>query len=195
MPQRMTPNARAGAIALAVFASAYCLLSLAGPLLGPMAFVSWLGFSFGVLCLCEELGPAKPLNRAGLIIFLAAFSARVLVLVRIDSTVSMRAELLFAFATMSALLLWSVALLHRPRAPRAVGAVGTALVGSTLALILSAHLLVGGAAIWGFGTLFAALYEPALDSHGAVTAINVILAIWSIIVARLMWTSDLRSGS
>src|SRR5271165_213822 len=145
---QVSRNARSGAIALASCTSVHFLVDLQGMRLAPLALVSWLGVSFGVLCLCEELGASRPLNRAGLVLFSAAFGARLLMTVAVDSTLYARAELLFAFATMGALLFWSVALMHRRQAPRAFGIAGTALTGSTLALILAAHLLVGTATIW-----------------------------------------------
>jgi len=187
-------NARTGAIALAVFAPLHWLVSLAGTIFAPLAFACWLGISFGILCLCEELGAAKPLNRGGLVLFGAAFCARLLMTIATEPALHIRAELVFAFAMMGALLLWSVALMHRPRASRAVGMVGTAVAGSTLGLILLAHLLVGGATILGFGALFAALADPAHATQAAMLTLNVVLALWGVLISGLLWTHDLRSA-
>ncbi|SDC04282.1 hypothetical protein SAMN05444678_101202 [Sphingomonas sp. YR710] len=194
MFQPIGRNARTGAIALAIFAPAHCLAGLAGAIFAPAAFACWLGISFGILCLCDELGAAKPLNRAGLVLFGAAFSARLLMVVTVEPATHVRAELIFAFATMGALLLWSVALMHRPRAPRTVGIFGTAIAGSTLALILSAHLLMGSATIWGFGTLFAALSTPTIDTRGAMAVINAILSLWGLVTAGLLRAHSLRAA-
>ena len=193
MPELIVRNARTGAIALAVFAPLHFIVSLAGAKFGPMAFACWLGISFGILCLCEELGAAKPLNRAGLVLFGAAFCARLLMTVTVEPALYVRAELLFAFAAMGALLFWSVALVHRPRAPRTVGILGSALAGSMLGLILVAHLLVGTATIWGVGALFAALSSPTQDTREAMLTINAILALWSLITSGLLWRYSLRS--
>lgn len=54
--------------------------------------------------MCDELGSAKPLNRAGLILFGTAFCARLLMTVGAEPGLYIRAELLFAFSLMSALL-------------------------------------------------------------------------------------------
>lgn len=193
MPDAITRNARTGAISLAVFAPIHCFAGLAGAMFGPMGFASWLGISFGILCLCEELGAAKPLNRAGLILFGAAFCARSLMAVAVEPTLYVRAQLLFAFAIMAALLFWSLALMHRPQAPRTAGVLGTAIAGSTLGLILLTHLMLGGATIWGFGALFAALSSPTRDTGGAMLTINAVLTLWSLITSRLLWRHSLNS--
>lgn len=195
MSEPISRNARAGAVALVVFAPLHGVASFLGAMLAPMAFACWLGLSFGILCLCEELGAAKPLNRAGLVLFGAAFCARLLMSLAVEPALYVRAELLFAFATMGSLLFWSVALMHRPHAPRAVGMFGTAIAGSTLALIVSAHLVVGGATILGFGALFSALSSPTLDTRVAMTTINAIWTAWALVVSGLLWTQSVRSAS
>jgi hypothetical protein len=194
MPEPITHNARAGAIALAVCAPVHCLVSLQGAMLAPLAFASWLGVGFGILCLCEELGASRLLNRAGLVLFGAAFCSRLLMAVAADPALYVRAELLFAFCAMGALLFWSVALMHRRQAPRAVGILGAVVTGSSLTLILAAHLLVGSATIWGFSALFAALSDSMLDTRSAMTTINVILGSWGLVASRLLWTQSLLSS-
>ena len=193
MPESVSLNARSGAIALTVFAPLHFLVSLQGAAVAPLACATWLAVSFGVLCLCDELGPARPLNRAGLVLYAAAFSARLLMVVTGDPVSQARAELLFAFATMGSLLFWSAALMHRPRKPRAAGMLGAAMTGSTLALILAAHLLAGSASIWGFSELFDSLSSPSASAVHAMTTINGILCLWALISAGLMWTGALRS--
>ncbi len=194
MPEQISRNARVGAIALAIFAPAHGFVTLQGPDVSPLAFACWLGVSFGILCLCEELGAARPLNRAGLVLFGAAFCGRLIVVLAPDPTLNVRAQLLYAFAAMGALAFWSAALMHRPNASRAVGILGAAASGSTLALILVAHLMAGSATIWGFSRLFSALVNPALDTSGATTTINMILALWGLVTAGLLWTHSLRSA-
>lgn len=194
MPEQVTRNARIGAVALAIFAPLHGVVGLFGAMFAPLGFMCWLGVSFGVLCLSDELGAAKPLNRAGLILFGTAFCARLLMTLASEPMLHVRAEIAFAFATLGALLLWSVALMHRPHAPRTVGLFGLAVSGSTLALILSAHLLMGSVTIWGFGTLFAALADPALDTGTALATINAIVALWALIMSGMLWTRNLRSA-
>jgi hypothetical protein len=186
MSDPITRNARDGAIALAAFAPLHGLVSWRGAPLTPLAFACWLGLSFGVLCLADELGAAKPLNRAGLVLFAAAFVARALMALSVNPLLTARAQLLYAFAVMGALLSWSVALLHRRAAARAVGAVGAVVAGGGLAAILAAHLLVGGVTIFGFSALFLALANPTLDASGALATVDAILGFWALFAAALM---------
>jgi len=195
MSQSTRRNARTGAIALTLFAPLHCLAGLAGATLAPPGFACWLGISFGILCLCEELGAAKPLNRGGLVLFGAAFCARLLMTIAVEPALQVRAELVFAFAAMGALLLWSVALMHRPFAARAIGMLGAGFAGLALGLILLAHLIVGSAAMWGFGALFAALADPTHDTRTAMLTLNAILALWGVLTSGLLWTYDFRSAS
>ncbi len=195
MSEPATRNARTGAVALGLFAPLHCLVNLQGAALAPLAFASWLGVSFGILCLTEELGAARPLNRAGLVLFAAAFCARLLMAVAVDPALQARVQLLFAFAILGALLFWSAALMHRPRTPRVAGILGAAVAGSTLALILAAHLLVGSVTISGFSALFAAVSDPTRETLRAMTTINVILGLWGLAGAGLLWRNALRSGN
>ena len=193
MPAQISRNARTGAVALVLSSPLHALASLPGETLAPLAYICWLGVSFGVLCLCEELGVRKPLNRAGLILFGAAFCARSLMLVAADPQLYVRSVLFFAFAMMAALLFWSVALMHRSQAPRAVGIFGAAITASTLALIVAAHLLVGSITIWGFGGLFAAVSSSTPRTGDAMAVVDFVLCLWGVVTAYLLWTRDLRT--
>ena len=73
-PPAASLNSRVGALALTVCAPLNILLHLQGPSLGPLSYAVWVGLSFGLLCFCDEMGAARPLNRAGLVA-LAAIGA------------------------------------------------------------------------------------------------------------------------
>lgn len=181
-------NARVGAVALAIGGPLNLVLHAQGDRLGPLAYAAWLVFSLGAVCFCDEMGAGRPLNRAGLIAFAAAFCADTLALVGPGPA----ARLLYAFSLLLALVLWSVAMMHRTQAVRAVGSVGAALGGVALALLLAAHLLLGAVTIVGFSQLFAALDDPAKSAAGALVAIDAAAGIWALAVALLLWTGRLR---
>lgn len=185
-------NARAGALVLSVSAPFNLILHMQGARLGPLSYASWLGVSFGVLCFCEEMGAGKPLNRAGLVLFAAAFCANTVALLAIDPSLVARAHLLYAFVTLGALVLWSVALMHRTKAAKAVGAVGAALGGGALVLLVAAHLLLGTATILGFSQLFAMLDEPSRSTFDALAMIDSVLCFWGLATSVLLWNVRLR---
>jgi hypothetical protein len=186
-------NARVGAVALAVGAPLNLILHAQGDRLGPLAYAAWLVFSLGAACFCDEMGAGRPLNRAGLIAFAAAFCADTVALVGAGARPG--ARLLYAFCLLAALVLWSVAMMHRTRLVKAVGSAGATLGGVALALLLAAHLLLGAVTILGFSQLFAALDDPAKSAAGALVAVDATACIWALAVALLLWTGQLRDPS
>ncbi len=186
-------NARAGALVLSVSAPLNLILHMQGARLGPLSYVAWLGVSFGLLCFCEEMGAAKPLNRAGLVLFAAAFCADTLATVAIDPGVVARAHLLYAFAVLGALVFWSVALMHRTQAAKALGTIGAAVGAGALILLVAAHLLLGAATIFGFSQLFATVDDPSRSASGALALIDSLLCVWCLTTSALLWTGRLRT--
>jgi len=185
-------NARTGALVLSVSAPLNLILHMQGARLGPLSYAVWLGVSFGILCFCEEMGPSKPLNRAGLILFAGAFCADTVATLAVDPNLVARAHLLYAFATLGALVLWSVALMHRTKIAKAVGSVGAAVGGGALVLLVAAHLLLGTATILGFSQLYATLDESGQSTFGALAMIDSILCVWSLSISVLLWNVRLR---
>lgn len=192
-PLPISRNARAGALTLAIGAPLNLVLHMQGPMLGPLNYAAWLILSFGVLCFLEEMGARKPLNRAGLILFFAAFCADTVAVLSVDPAVIARAGLLYAFTTLGALFFWSVALMHRTRTARAIGTVGAAVGGVALVLLVAAHLLLGAATILGFSELFVALENPGQPTFTALAVINSVLLAWCLPTSILLWTTRLQS--
>jgi hypothetical protein len=186
-------NARIGALALAISGPLKLILHLQGPELGPLSYLAWLGLSFGILCFCEEMGAARPLNRAGLVLFAAAFGADTLAMLATDPIVVARSHLLYAFALLGALVLWSVALMHRTAGAGLAGAAGAVVGGGVLLTLIAAHLLLGAVSIVGFSQLFEALEGGGGSTLVAVAVIDTVLCVWSLLSAGLLWTARLRS--
>jgi hypothetical protein len=185
-------NARVGAVALAIGAPLNLILHAQGDRLGPLAYAAWLVFSLGAICFCDEMGAGRPLNRAGLIAFAAAFCSDTVVLVGSGPGSSAGARLLYAFCLLAALVLWCFAMMHRTPLVRAAGAAGAGLGGVALVLLVAAHLLLGTVTIVGFSQLSAALDDPTKSAAGALAAIDAVACIWALGVAALLWTGRLR---
>ena len=192
-PLPISRNARAGALALAIGAPLNLIFHMQGPKLEPLSYAAWMALSFGVLCFLEEMGVRKPLNRAGLVLFFAAFFADTVAVLSVDPAVVARAGLLYAFTTLGALIFWSVALMHRTRTARAIGTIGTAVGGVALVLLVAAHLLLGAATILGFSELFVALENPGQSTFTALVVIDSVLLAWCLPTSILLWTTRLQS--
>jgi hypothetical protein len=187
-------NARSGAVALAVSAPINLVLHGQGLALGPLAYLFWLALSFGVWCYCSEMGAARPLNRAGLVLFAAAFIADTAVLISTDPGLIARARLVYAFATLGAVVVWSVAMMHRTGPAKLAGSVGAWLGAGALVVLVAAHLLIGVVTVFGFSQLFEAVGHQAADPRGALTVIDGVLCAWSLTAAGLLWADRLRSS-
>lgn len=190
---RGSTNGRIGALAMAVSAPANLVLHMHGQTLGPLSYVAWLVLSFGILCFCEEMGAGKPLNRAGLVLFAASFWANTMATFTVDPAMLARANLLYAFSALGAVVLWSIALMHRKEAVRAMGTVGAAVGGGALLLLIMAHLLLGASTIVGFSQLFAALDQSRQGPPYALTVIDAVICVWSLSTALLLWTGRVRA--
>ena len=186
-------NARVGAVTLLLGALLQVIASMLTALATPWAYGGWLVFCFGALCLCEELGVVRPLNRAGLVLLGAAFCARTILLVLPTGETAMRAELAYAFTCIGAVLLWSVALMHREHQIKGAGLLGSALSGGTLMLLLAGHLAAGGASFFGFSEIFLAINRPEVGSFRAMISISAVIGAWSLIVAGLLSTTVLNN--
>jgi hypothetical protein len=158
----------------------------------PWAFGGWLVFCFGALALCEELGPTKPLNRAGLVLLAAAFGARCLLVIVPAGEAASRAEWAYIFTILGATQFWSVALMHRKGQIRGFGAAGSALSGGTLVLLLLAHLALGSAGFAGLAGLAALIKHGDARLGAAVIGSSVVLALWSVFVGGLLSRTGLN---
>jgi hypothetical protein len=190
---RPSLNARVGALALALGAPLNLVLHLEGGRLAPLSYVAWLAVSFGLWCFAGEMGAARPLNRAGLVLLAAAFCADTLAMLATDPGEAARARLVYAFAVLGALVFWSVALMHRTRAARAIGTLGATVGAGALVLLVAAHLLLGTATILGASQLFAALDQPAHAASAALAMIDSVLCVWSLTTAWLLWRGRLAA--
>jgi len=184
-------NAQVGAIALALSATLGAAIIWRGPGLVPLRIVALFGTALGLVCLCDELGAGRPLNRAGLILFAGAFCAKLLMLVSADPLTAARATITYAFAMFGALLLWSVALLHHSGAAKRMGALGTAASIASIAFLIAGHLAVALGSLAGFAGLYAALDGSAEKARSASVTIETIAWLWCLAASGLLWHSPI----
>ena len=192
-PLGASPHTRVAAATLAIGALANLGLRLGGPMLAPLNYAAWLVVGFGAWSFGEAMGLARPLNRAGMLLFAAAFCAATVALLAADPATLVRAQRLYAFAVLGALIFWSVAMMHRRSAVRTTGLVGASVGAGAIGLLVVAHVLLGTATVFGFSQLFSD--QPGGAPTSALAAIDGLLALWSLAAAALMWTGRLLPGS
>jgi hypothetical protein len=180
-------NGRAGAIALAVAACAILVLSLTATPLAPLRILTLSVSAFAVWSFCDEMGLKKPLNRAGLVFFSMAAVAKLDIALGLAAQFVGRYDLLYATFTLLAVMFWSIALLHRQRKLKVVGAIGVLATLAPLAAIIAGHIVVGLGAAIGVQSMLAATEGASPTDLSFVTTVERIFGIWSYAAAWLLW--------
>ena len=142
-------NARVGSIALVVGAVALLVLATQEHSLAPLRLLTLGILTFGVWAFCDEMGMRKPLIRAGFVAFMLAVFSRVSALVGGHSDSLGRHYLLYAFALLIAMLIWSVAYLHRQRDLKFAGALGAVASIAPIVALVFGHIALGAGAVFG----------------------------------------------
>lgn len=152
------------------------LFTLAGTLIWPqliplriLAAIMMMSGYWGVL---QLMGLSRPLNRlAGVFALYGAMGQGVWLL---SPEAPQSFGVLYVFGLLSAMLITSIAAVHRQNALRTAGFVGMAAVGTPLAFIIGGHLLLGG-----FGVLGLSMGVSGISGES--------LRIWPVEVVFLVW--------
>jgi hypothetical protein len=182
-------NARVGAVALALCGFLTLLLSHVTASLAPMRLLAVAGFAFAAWCFCDEMGLRKPLNRAGFVLFGIAMAAKVQRILGVGEGVAGRYDVLFAAFVMLALLMWSVAFMHRQRSVKVVGAVGAIASLTPIVALVVGHLAVGAGAFLGVKGLLAG---GDGGDHTFMTMVERMLGLSGYVAAWLLWRGHIR---
>jgi hypothetical protein len=188
-------NARVSAVALVVGAIAQIALSSLGHPFTPLRILTIGICTLGVWAFCDEMGMRKPLIRAGFVAFVLAEFSRASALMDPQSPVIGRHYVLYAFAVMIALLLWSVAFLHRQRELKVAGAIGAAATIAPILAMIVGHIALGAGAVFGIGSLMAAADGAQLNDYSFIKALDVLFAIWALVSAWFLWRGHIKAGN
>ncbi|TCV85844.1 hypothetical protein [Sulfurirhabdus autotrophica] len=180
-------NAKVGAVTLAVAAFMTLLLSHIDTSLAPLRILTLTVAAFAAWAFCDEMGLRKPLNRAGFIFFTIAAITKVQISLGIATEFAGRYYLLYAAFLLLAVLFWSIALLHRQRELKVIGAVGVIATLAPIAAIIVGHIVVGLGAALGVGSLLAATEGGPLTNLSFVTMVERIFGLWGYVAAWLLW--------
>ena len=180
-------NARTAAVGLVAAAFMTLLLTHVSAPLAPLRLLTLAIAAFAAWAFCDEMGMKKPLNRAAFVFFAIAVIAKVQIALGLMPELAGRYNLLYAAFLLMAVLLWSVAFLHRQRALKIVGAVGVLAAGFPIAAIVVGHLVVGVGTAFGVSALLAATNGAAPTDLGFVTLVERIFGLWAYVAAWLLW--------
>lgn len=187
-------NAKVGAVSLAAAAFLTLLLSHFPEPLAPLRLMTLAVTAFAAWAFCDEMGLRKPLNRAGFVFFAIAAATKVQIALGLAERFAGRYYLLYAAFLLLAMLSWSMALLHRQRTLKVVGAVGVLATLAPIAAIVIGHLAVGLGAALGVGALLSAAEGGAPSDLGFVTLVERTFGLWAYVVAWLLWRGHIKSA-
>lgn len=193
--QSISRNAKVGSVALAAAAFLTLLLSHFSASLAPLRLLTAAIGTFAVWAFCDEMGMAKPLNRAGFVAFAIAAAAKVQVTVGVRPEVLGRYDLLYAAFLLLALLFWSVAFLHRQRGLKVLGAVGVVASLSPIVALIVGHIVLGAGAILGVDAILSATSGAAPTDRGFVTFVERMFGLWGYLAAWLLWRGHVRAAA
>jgi hypothetical protein len=187
-------NAKAGAVALGVSAFMTLVLTHTSVPLAPLRLLTLAVAAFSAWAFCDEMGLRKPLNRAGFVFFAIAVVAKVQIALGLAAQFVGRYYLLYSAFLLVAVLLWSVAFLHRQRDLKIVGAVGVAASLAPIAALVTGHLAVGFGAAIGVEAMMSATEGNSPSNLSFVTLVERIFGLWGYIAAWLLWRGHIKSS-
>jgi hypothetical protein len=190
-----TLNAKVGAVTLAIGAFLTLALSLTSTPLAPLRIITLAIATFAAWAFSDEMGIRKPLNRAGIILFAIAAFAKVQIALGVDMHLVGRYLLLYSAFLLLAVLFWSIALLHRQRELKIVGAVGLLATAAPIAAIVVGHIAVGVGATLGVSSMLAATQGSVPGDTSFVTMAERIFGLWCVVTAWLLWRGHIMSDN
>jgi hypothetical protein len=188
-------NARVSSVALVSGTVGLLGLAMQSYPLAPLRLFSMALLAFGAWAFCDEMGMRKPLIRAGFVAFIFATFARASAVVCLHSDSLGRLYLLYAFGLMVAMLLWSVAYLHRQRELKVAGALGALVSVTPIVALVVGHIVLGAGAALGIGSLLAATEGAELRDFSAINVVDAVFGLWAIVTAWFLWRGHIRASA
>lgn len=186
-------NAKVGAVALGAAALMTLVLSHTSAPLAPLRLLALGITAFAAWAFCDEMWLRKPLNRAGFVFFALAAGAKVQIALGLAALVAGRYYLMYSAFLLLAILLWSVAFLHRQRTLKVLGAVGLFASLAPIAAIVIGHIAVGFGAAIGVGAMLAGTDGIAPSDLSFVTLVERIFGLWAYVAAWLLWRGHIKA--
>ncbi len=190
-----TQNAKVAAVTLTIAAFLTLAMTHTAVSLAPLKILTLALATIAVWAFSDEMGIHKPLNRAAFVCFAVAAATRIQVALGVSPLLSARYYLLYAAFMLLAMLLWSVAFLHRQRELKVVGTLGLLATLLPIAAIIVGHLVVGVGAIVGVSSLLTATQDGNLTDMRFVVTVERIFGLWGYVTAWLLWRGHVSNSS
>lgn len=184
-------NARVSAVCIVLGAVLLHLLNQTNTELVPLRILSILVLVMGAWAFSDEMGLKKPLNRAGMIVFTASVLALVVTIMEPSIKNVGKYYLLYSFTLLFAMLIWSLAFMHRKRKIKTVGKVGVVAAVIPLVALVVGHLSVAAGAWIGVDSLLSMSGGHNMLSSAPVKAIEATFIVWSVATAYMLWSGKL----
>lgn len=185
-------NSKVAAVTLAVAAFITLLLSHFSASLAPLHLLTLALSLFATWAFCDEMGMIKPLNRAGFVFFAIAAATKLQLVLGLSDVFIGRYYLLYSAFLLLAVLFWSVALLHRQRSLKIVGAIGVAASLTPIVAIVVGHVVVGVGAFIGVDAILFATEGDSPADLGFVILVERIFGLWAYFTAWLLWKGQIK---
>ena len=187
MKNRATLNARVAGVCLLLGAVSLHLLNQMGMTLVPLQLVTLAVLVMGAWAFSDEMGMRKPLNRAGFICFIISVLAIAVTILEPSSKNIGQYYLLYSFALLFALLIWSTAFVHRKREVKLMGGIGVLAVSIPLIALIAGHLSVAIGTYIGVGSLLSLSGGHEVLNSVPVKTIEAIFLVWALASAIILW--------
>ena len=184
-----TPTLNAKVAATGLFAGAVALhgLNQFAPALVPLRLIALGVLIFGAWAFSDEMGLRKPLNRAAFVCFMFGATALAVTVLEPATVQSGKFFLIYGFALLFAMLIWSAAFLHRQRDLKFVGAIGAAASMVPLALLFVGHVSIAAGAFLGVDALLGVSASAGSLQSAPIKIIEAIFIFWAAATAVFLW--------
>lgn len=191
MKKPVALNARVAALCILSGAILLHLSNQTYTELVPLRIVTILILVMGAWAFCDEMGLKKPLNRAGLIVFLVAAMALSVTILEPSNKNIGQYYLLYSFTLLFAILIWSMAFMHRKQNIKTIGKVGALAAAVPITALIIGHLSVAAGAFIGVDSLLSMSGGHEILSSVPVKVIEATFIVWSCTAAFMLWSGNL----
>jgi len=188
-------NAKVAAVCIVLGAVLLHFFNQINSELIPLRILTLVILVMGAWAFSDEMGLRKPLNRAGLIVFLVSVMALAVTILEPAKSNIGKYYLLYSFTLLFAILIWSLAFMHRKQKIKAVGKLGFIAAAIPIVALVVGHLSVAVGAFIGVDVLLNMSGGHELLRSIPVKVIEAMFIFWAIATAVMLWSGKLSQAS